>query len=108
MMTLQDVIDACKTVPEKYGKSRWFRVKMGIAVEAICPLAQEVLEDWVGTNNYERNYEREVGAYETSATRLSCSVGDVVDFTSWWDCKDVLPDADNIAGNNLRERGYRL
>jgi len=104
MMTLQDVIDACKTMPEKYGKSRWFRVKLGIAVEAICPLAQEVLGDWVGTDGY----KREDGAYETAAARLGCPVGDVVDFTSWWDCKDVLPDADNFAGNHLRERGYRL
>jgi len=104
MMTMQDVIDAVKTIPEKYGKSRWFRINAGIAVEAICPLAQEVLSDWVGKSDD----NRETGAYETSAARLGCPVGDVIDFTSWWDCKDVLPDADNTAGERLRERGYRL
>lgn len=44
MMTLQDVIDAAVTCPEKYGKHGWFVNKRAVRVKPICPMAVEVME----------------------------------------------------------------
>ena len=99
MHTLQDVIDAAQAFPERYGTRAYFRYYRGLAVEAICPLAKEVLLDLLGTSVFDDPGRR-------AAARLQCPIEDVDAFTAWWDAnteggRDATTEA-------LRERGYTL
>jgi hypothetical protein len=96
MMSLQDVIDAAVTCPERYGDI-WFETYQGHYIRAVCPLAQEVLAAYVGT---------EFGALGDwsglAARALEIPVEHVHAFLGWWDHRN--PRAVDI----LRLAGYRV
>lgn len=70
MQTLQDVIDAAVTCPERYGFEAWF-----VHGQPVCPMTKEV----IGEPNDEADY------YWEATKALGCPVSGVSDFTQWWD-----------------------
>ena len=105
-MTLQDVIDAAVTVPEKYGHV-WFALNTEKFIEAICPLAKEVVADQAlkigrGCDDLVR----------LCSERLGCTEKDVRSFLTWWDSGRrpslIRPWQVDDALRMLRESGFVL
>ena len=97
MMTLQDVIDAAVTCPERYGRGLFFNGQN----EPICPLAKEVL-------GFGFREGKDGQPEKVAAELLGCSRDDVWDFAYWWDARISNPMMSEMRAEKLRARGYRL
>jgi len=76
-MTLQDVFDAVKAIPKRFGFARWFENR-----KPYCPLAVLVLAD---LPEFHADPEGINGLQGMAAERLDCPVDDVQNFVTWWD-----------------------
>jgi len=100
-MTLQDVFDAVKVLPRKYGFAKWFMNR-----KPYCPLAVEVLADLADIHD---NPDAVLGLQEIAAERLAAPLEDVVEFMNWWDGHRYEYNSDTkYRRETLIRRGYNV
>jgi len=102
-MTLQDVFDAVKAIPKRFGFARWFSGK-----QPICPMAQLVLAD-LSDEQFNRGG---LDLSRRAAERLNVPSRDIADFISWWDKqpdkgRDTTRERTRLR-RDLVKRGYKV